>query len=661
MLGWVGAVNAQTLRAFKKAGAKAMVEKDFYSAMEYYRQASEKAPKSIELQFLTAEAARNFQAYDIAKGLYAKVVESGEAFPEARFYLATIKKGAGDYEAAKIDFQTFLAANTSNENLKTAAKKEIENCDWAIRELSNAKDFKVRHLKRSINTPYSEFAPMMRGDTLYYSSLRFVNKEDKQSPKRKISKVLYSVKASRGRPLPRKFNEAEKSTAYAAMSPGGDRIYYTICEYIPKRLDLRCSIYFRKKDKRKRWGKPKPLSEEINLAAYTATQPQVVYDSLLASEVLYFVSDRPEGKGGLDIWYTVLKKNGKNGAIENLERINTAGDEVSPFFYSRDQTLFFSSNAYPGFGGYDVFKSSKKSDNTWDEISNLGAPINSSYNDLYYSLNTDATVAHLASNREGALYLDRSLKSCCNDIFRIDFPEEPKEVTPTDSVPVVLIPPQKDTLLIVDVPKIITPEPKEPTKPFEPTKLEDFLPLALYFDNDEPDKRTRRSTTRKTYQETFQRYYDQKQTYLREYTDGLSEEKRWEAEDLMESFFESEVRRDAELLDRFSEILLRRLEGGETIEIFLKGFTSPRANSDYNLTLGQRRISSVRNHFFQYRNNIFVNYLNSGKLKLTERSFGETSAKQNVIADLADRRNSIYSIDAARERRVEIMEIQASK
>ena len=77
-----------------------------------------------------------------------------------------------------------------------------------------------------------------------------------------------------------------------------------------------------------------------------------------------------------------------------------------------------------------------------------------------------------------------------------------------------------------------------PLQPKEPETLEDFLPLALYFDNDEPDKRTRRTTTKKTYPETFQRYYDRKQHYIDEFTKPLNEDDALDASLEIDNFFE---------------------------------------------------------------------------------------------------------------------------
>ena len=134
-----------------------------------------------------------------------------------------------------------------------------------------------------------------------------------------------------------------------------------------------------------------------------------------------------------------------------------------------------------------------------------------------------------------------------------------------------------------------------------------------------------------------------------------------DAEDRMDDFFENDIRRGHDFLIRFSEILLTRLQKGDQVEIFIKGFTSPRAQSDYNLALGARRVSSLRNHFDSWSNGVFRSYLQSGRLRISERSFGETSAARDVSDDLFDVRNSVYSIGAMRERRVEIVEVKAGQ
>ena len=192
-----------------------------------------------------------------------------------------------------------------------------------------------------------------------------------------------------------------------------------------------------------------------------------------------------------------------------------------------------------------------------------------------------------------------------------------------------------------------------------PETLEDFLPLALYFDNDEPDKRTLRTSTKKSYEESYLKYISRKDDFLKAYTKGLQGEDRVASEEAIGEFFDTHVERGYTFLGRFSEILLKRLESGESVEIFIKGFTSPRAEKTYNLALGKRRINSLRNHFDTWRDGIFAAYLKKGQLKISERSFGEATADESISDDLVDLRNSVYSIGASRERRVEIVEVKS--
>ena len=653
----VGA-SAQTKKAFMKAGAKALKNKDYFSAMDHFGSALEFNDKDAEVVYNYAEAARQFYALEIAEISYQRVLKSPKAdnFPLTKYWLGILKKQSGDYTVASKLLKEYIAEQgTVNKLFAAKAKKEIEECQWAETVVNDPHDVKIQQLNKRVNTPYSEFAPLLSGDTLYYSSYRFDNRNDTHQPPRKLTKILASVKGSKGKTLKRKFNDEKQLTAHTTFGNKGQRIYYTLCNYVGE-AEIRCALYYRDMGKRKRWGPAKKLPAKINEANFTQTQPNIAIDPVNGGEVLYFVSDRPGGKGGLDIWYTKIESKKKFGDPVNLESINTEGNDITPFYHQQSNSLYFSSDGLKGMGGYDIYQS-KQDNGQWKVAEHTGYPLNSSYNDIYFWLNQDSTQAYLSSNRLGSMYLEKNNKVCCNDIYKMDiYPQEDtllvveKEPEPIDSLVYVPEPP------IVVVPPTPDPEPIPAEKP--PTTLEDFLPLALYFHNDEPDKQTRKSTTKKTYETTFIDYYALKQTYIDEFTQPLSESSRWEAESELDYFFEKKVKQGHDYLNLFSEILLTRLEAGEKVEIFVKGFTSPRAKSDYNLFLGKRRVSSVHNHFKRYRDKIFEPYLKSGKLILSEKSFGETTASTNISDALDDRRNSIYSVPAAMERRVEIVEIK---
>lgn len=117
---------------------------------------------------------------------------------------------------------------------------------------------------------------------------------------------------------------------------------------------------------------------------------------------LYFVSNRPGGYGGLDIWSSRFE-HGLWQLPRNLgPDINTAGDETAPFIYADNATLYFASTGWPGMGGSDIFMSRKTGDTSWSRAENMGIPINSVFDEASLSLNTAGDTAYLASNRDSA-------------------------------------------------------------------------------------------------------------------------------------------------------------------------------------------------------------------------------------------------------------------
>lgn len=637
-------VNAQSVKAFTKAGDEAYKQEDFNAAMHYYSQALTKKQNDPYLNFRYALSAKAFFAFETAEKFLLKTIklDKEQNYTLAIKELGAVYKQMGNYDEAINQFELYKTNNLSTEEAENI-NNEINSCNKAKVLLKSPSKYKIKQLRKGINTAYSEFGALKRGDTLYYSSYRFDNKSNKTDPVQKISKELISVKNGRGRVM-RKFNAESANTAHTAFSLDGKRIYYNICTS-EKGLDIKCRLFYKEKDKRGRWKKTGiALPDTINLKGYTATQPAIGFDSLSEKEVLFFASDRPGGAGGLDIWKVSVEK-GKNafGIPQPLEYVNGPENEITPFFDNRNQTLYFSSDRVQSMGGYDVFKS------TLDEKAEsiqLLPPINSSYNDVYFTVNSDTGSGYLSSNRPGSFFLDKKHKACCNDLYSFSpLPPEP----PTDSL-------QNEELV-----ETVSETQDEPEIEKEPTTLEDFLPLALYFDNDEPDKRTRRQTTRKNYTETFNKFYPKKSRFQSEFSAVLKEDQKEDAELMVEEFFEDEVEKGHRHLMLFSEILLKRLENGEHVEIFIKGFTSPRAKSDYNLSLGKRRVSCLKNHFFDYKSRIFQQYIDSGHLIISERSFGESSASTEVSDVLEDLANSIYSPAASRERRVEIVEIKVDQ
>ena len=132
-----------------------------------------------------------------------------------------------------------------------------------------------------------------------------------------------------------------------------------------------CDIYF-SEVKNGRWTAAANIGSPINSRDWES-QPSLSADG----QMLYFASRRSTGMGKSDIWLSSRNEEGKWSRPKLLsDKINTKGDDQSPFIHPDGQTLYFMSNGRTGMGGFDLYYSRKQSDGTWGEPVNLGYPIN---------------------------------------------------------------------------------------------------------------------------------------------------------------------------------------------------------------------------------------------------------------------------------------------
>ncbi len=136
---------------------------------------------------------------------------------------------------------------------------------------------------------------------------------------------------------------------------------------------------------------------------------------------LYFVSYRPKGYGGKDIYYVDIDNNGRMGSVVNLgNTVNTSSDEIGVFAHADGKTIYFSSTGHPGIGSYDVFKS-EYNNKSWSKPINLGYPVNTPGPEVFFSIGASGRNAYFSTSREGGLG--------GQDIYKITFLGPPKEPT----------------------------------------------------------------------------------------------------------------------------------------------------------------------------------------------------------------------------------------
>jgi tetratricopeptide (TPR) repeat protein len=417
-------INAQSLRAYTKAADKAFATNDYFTALVYYKKILEVEPDRTDIHFKYAESARLFQAYRIAEDAYTQITIGKDSmrFPLATYWLGSMKKNLAKYDEAEVVFNTYLEKyKRVNSRYSRQAEKNIIDCRWAKRMIQN-QDLKltVEHIEEGINTPYSEFGAIEIDSTVYFSSMRFKDKTNML-----FSKLMKQDKDGFIEVL--EFNTEDKFAANPSISFDGNRLYYTLCKY-DLVGNINCEIVYRDRKYSDVWGKARSLPAFINFPGFTSTHPTIGYDKINNREVLFFSSNRPGGKGKLDIWYSTVASNGKFTRPVNHSVINSRENDVTPFFHSPTQTLYFSSDGYPGMGGYDIYKV-KRNGRSWQTPVHMVYPINSSYNDFYFALNEDGKKSYFASNRIEAMEIDEENEACCNDLFLANIQAEKVELT----------------------------------------------------------------------------------------------------------------------------------------------------------------------------------------------------------------------------------------
>lgn len=617
---------SQNQKQWLKYADKSFEEKDFYGASLYYRKAMLLDSSNLYVVYNYAESLRLYNEYNLAERYYKYVYsrDNKKQFPESLFWWALMQKFNAKYEEARKNFTRFAGYYKKKDSYYyKKAKQEVKSCEFAQKLMADTVPVKVFNMGEKVNTTNSEFNPLLLNDTtLIFSSSRTEKvKEFKVGKEPKDFIRMYIATKQNGsweleREVDSTINQEGFHSANGSFDHEKKNFYFTLCDN-----DNKCAIFVSPYINNQ-WQSPQKLNAEINFEGYSATQPFLA--NINNKEILFWVSDRPGGKGRLDIWYSI-KENGNFGkAINAGEAINTPDDEVSPWFDPKSKLFYFSSSWHYGLGGQDIFRTSDapKFSSTPD---NLGYPINTSVNEIYYSISPTHEYAFITSNRKGSITAKG--ETCCNDIWLIEYEKKKTE---------------------------------DSTKFKTLADLNNFLPVTLYFHNDEPDPRTTDTTTKLNYLQTYESYNSLKEIYKNEYSKGMPKEEKVKAEEAIQNFFEDKVDKGVEDLELYADLLLKHLEKGQRIEVTVKGYASPLAKTDYNVHLTLRRISSMENFLRSYKNNAYVPYLedtakNGGSLKIIRVPFGEYKALEAVNDNFQDQQNSVYSISAALERKIEIV------
>lgn len=296
----------------------------------------------------------------------------------------------------------------SNPGYSGKDKMDLNEVDRRIYECTNGKEFvaepknySIVNLGREINSEFDDYAPVLTEDEseLVFTSRRKDGNlnENVADDNKPFEDIFMSMKEngkwSRAKNISEKVNTPYNDSNLALSADGKTLFIY--------KDENGGDIYVSQLQADGTWTLPEPLPGEVN-SSFRETSISVTKDG----KTLYFASDRPGGLGGSDIYVSEKGGNGDWGRIKNLgPKINSEWDEDSPFIDYDNVTLYFSSAGRKGMGGFDIFKSSltNAKKNEWSEAENLGYPMNTPEDDIFYVGSKDGERAYYSSIRDDGM------------------------------------------------------------------------------------------------------------------------------------------------------------------------------------------------------------------------------------------------------------------
>lgn len=420
VMGLVTKVSGQTYssgskRAIKlyEKGKDALRSRAYGEAVDYFKRALEKDRSFIEAYLMLGEVYFEKNEPDKVIFYYTQAMDMNpDFFPTGYFVLGNMHLNQGEYIEAKKYFSSFLENPNRDKNLDQQVKNNLERAEFGIEAINNPVSFNPENLGGNVNSEYNEYWPSLSADEqmLVYTILLPKNKNNPEVFNNRQEDFFFSIKENgewtKGKPVGKPLNSPRNEGAQT-ISADGRYMFFTACNR-PDGVGM-CDIYFSKREGDE-WSVPVNLKRPVNSNG-KETQPSVSANG----RALYFSSNRGGTKGKLDLWVSYYNKDGTWSNPENLgDKINTPGDEGSPFIHPDNQTLYFSSDGHVGMGGYDLFLSRRDSAGAWQEPVNLGYPINTFNDEIGLIVNASGDRAYYSSDR------GRDNK----DLFAFDLPKE---------------------------------------------------------------------------------------------------------------------------------------------------------------------------------------------------------------------------------------------
>lgn len=328
---------------------------------------------------------------------YLKRADKGSN-PEVQFYEGKLFHLTHQFKEAIKHYELYKKQPLDNREINDLEIDRLISISKRAEEMMNhPHQAHIKNIGNTINTQYDEYVPLVSTDEklMYFTSRRPGGISDKKDAWGKYYEDVYYSEVKNGIwQNPKNVGAPVNSETHdACVAVSADLQQMIVYRTSPDGLS---GDLYHTEATEKGWGPLVKFGPEINSEAreYSATFN-------IENNVIYFSSDRPGGYGGKDIYRVVKLPNDKWSLPWNLgPTINTAYDEDAPFLHVNGHTLYFSSMGHETMGEYDIFKTEITEGNKFSKPENLGFPINTVGNDIFFVLSPDTKHGYYSSLNE---------------------------------------------------------------------------------------------------------------------------------------------------------------------------------------------------------------------------------------------------------------------
>ncbi len=363
---------------YRKGYLMLEIRKEYENAIPYF----EKAVKDVDA---------NYDMYGVGE-------KSAPA--DAYFHLATCYHLNENIDGAKANYEKFLATTKNKSELIPVAKLRLIQCEQAKQLMAAPVNVYLKNIGGTVNGQFPDYAPVVSldGSSLYFTSRRpwengatetFRDPAINQYPE-DVYVSYMDYDSTWMAPIRLEFCQPERNEATIAVSTDERRIY--LYEDSTGSGDIYYTDFYGRK-----FNDIQLVDDKDINTKYWETHCMVSPDR----SRMFFVSDRPGGFGGRDIYMSKRKGDSTWSNPINLgPRVNTAYDEDAPFVSVDNKKLYFSSNGDKSIGGFDILVCDLLEDGNWSESKNIGYPFNSTNDDIFYTTTIDGLRGYMTSFRK---------------------------------------------------------------------------------------------------------------------------------------------------------------------------------------------------------------------------------------------------------------------